>query len=495
MNYQNPIIKGFYPDPSICRVGDTFYLVNSTFQYLPGIPIFKSQDLVNWQQIGHCLTRPSQIEMKGVECSLGIFAPTLRFYQGKFYLITTNITKGNFIISATNPAETWSDPIFVNIPGIDPSFFFENERVYLQYAHEAAIWQVEINIETGALLSEPKIITLGSGGRDVEGPHLYRIQDYYYLLTAEGGTREGHMITLRRGTSIWGPFEECPHNPILTNRNQPSQLLQNVGHGDLVEDSQGHWWLVALGVRSVNLKHHLGRETILMPVTWDEAGWPVVGKGFAEINIEATLPQANLQLKPTLQRDDFDSDPLSLKWNSLREFIDDQYSLTERPGFLTLKASQASLNDLGKVCFLGRRQQDFKCEVLTKMEFNSEKANEEAGLTVYGDRNHRFDLCLREDKVVLRKKSLDIVAETEANAHGNQIVYFKILANQLSYQFFYSFNNIDYLSIGETYTKHLATEVINAPFTGVYLGIYCTGNGYETQAKAYFDYFIYESQE
>lgn len=285
MNYQNPIIKGFYPDPSICRVGDTFYLVNSTFQYLPGVPIFTSQDLVNWEQIGHCLTRPSQIQMEGVECSLGIFAPTIRFYQGKFYLITTNITKGNFIISATNPAEDWSDPIFVNIPGIDPSFFFEDERVYLQYAHEAAIWQVEIDLETGALLSEPKIMTLGSGGRDVEGPHLYRIQDHYYLLTAEGGTREGHMITLRRGTSIWGPFEECPHNPILTNRNQPSQLLQNVGHGDLVEDGQGHWWLVALGVRSVNLKHHLGRETILMPVTWDEAGWPVVGKGFAEINI------------------------------------------------------------------------------------------------------------------------------------------------------------------------------------------------------------------
>lgn len=202
-----------------------------------------------------------------------------------------------------------------------------------------------------------------------------------------------------------------------------------------------------------------------------------------------------MQLKPTLQRDDFDLDSLSLNWNCLCEFIDDQYSLTNRPGFLMLKASEASLTDLGKVCFLGRRQQDLQCEVLARMEFCAVKANEEAGMTILGDRNHRFDLFLRNDCVVLRKKLLDVETEIEVHAKGHQRVRFKIVASPLSYQFFYSFDNIEDIAIGESYTKHLATEVIDSPFTGIYIGLYCTSNGHPTQAKAYFDYFIYESLE
>lgn len=503
MKYQNPIIKGFYPDPSICRVGDTFYLVNSTFQFLPGVPVFESQDLVNWRQLGHCITRPSQIDMKGVKCSMGIFAPTIRYYEGRFYMITTNITKGNFFVSAEDPAGEWSEPTFVDIKGIDPSFFFEDGRVYVQYAafseEKPGIAQVEIDLNTGELLSKPVIITNGSGARDVEGPHMYRIGGYYYLLTAEGGTREGHMVTIRRGTSIWGPFEECPHNPILTNRDQGKQLLQNVGHGDLVEDASGNWWMAALAVRSIKHKHHLGRETILMPVTWNEEGWPIVSKGYAESEIDAELPKGNVQEKLTLEKDDFDSASLGLKWNTMREFIKDQYSLTERPGFLTLKASKSSLDDLGAISFVGRRQQDFQCEITAKMEFQPKSDFQEAGITIYGDNAHHMDLFLGhfhgENKICLRKKVSDLVCVNTESADDKTTVYFKIIADKFEYSFAYSFDGVNYNFIGKTYCRHLSSEVIDAPFTGAYMGMYAVSNGQETEAKAYFDYFSYESKE
>jgi len=503
MKYQNPIIKGFHPDPSICRVDDTFYLVNSSFQFLPGVPIFSSKDLVNWMQLGHCLTRPSQLDMTGVECSMGIFAPTIRYHQGKFYMITTNVSLKdksgklvNFIVSTEDPLKGWSDPVVVDIEGIDPSFFFENGKTYIQYAILGrGIGQVEVNLETGELLSDIVIITTGSGGRDVEGPHMYRIGDYYYLLTAEGGTREGHMVTIRRGNSVWGPFEECPANPILTNRDQSRQLLQNVGHADLVDDAEGNWWLVALAVRSVKRRHHLGRETILMPVTWNEEGWPVVSKGYAEIEMEVESLQESKQLNMGLEKDDFNSDILGLKWNSLREFINDLYSLTERPGFLALKASKDSLNDLGTTSFIGRRQEDFECEVITKMEFNPTKPYEEAGITIFGDRNHHFDLFLRDNKVVLRKTVSDMVIENAEYANGNTRVYFKVSASKFEYKFFYSFDNINYSLIDESYTRHLAIEVIDSKFAGAYIGMYATGNGQDTDVKAYFDFFSYENKE
>jgi xylan 1,4-beta-xylosidase len=500
MKYKNPILKGFYPDPSICRGGDTFYLVTSTFQFLPGVPIFLSKDLVNWTQIGHCITRPSQVNMKGIECSRGIFAPTIRFHEGKFYMITTNVTVGNFIVSTEDPAGEWSEPTFIDIEGIDPSFFFEDGRVYVQYAsflgENTGIGQVEIDLPTGKLLSEPVIISKGSGGRDVEGPHMYHIGEYYYLLTAEGGTREGHMVTIRRGDSIWGPFEECPHNPILSNRDKGKQLLQNVGHGDLVEDENGNWWMVALAVQSIKHRHHLGRETILMPVTWNEDGWPIVSEGYAESEIDAPIPLTNVQEQLASDTDHFDSPVLGLKWNSMREFIENQYSLIDRPGFLTLKVSEDSLDGLGAVSFIGQRQQDMACEVIVKMEFEPFNDGEEAGITIFGDNAHHLDLFLGrfdgETKICLRKKVSDLVSADTVTADNKTTVYLKITTDKLEYVFAYSFDGTNYYTIGRTRTKHVSSEVIDSPFTGVYIGMYATSNGKETEAKAYFDYFSYE---
>ena len=288
MKYRNPLLPGFYPDPSVCRVGEDYYLVNSSFEFFPGVPLWHSRDLVNWEQLGHVLDRRSQVELEGSRVSGGIFAPTIRYHQGKYYMITTNVTHGgNFVVCTEDPKGPWSDPVWIDQGGIDPSLFWDEDgKVYMQRTHtdengEQCIGQFQVDLETGKALSEVRPIWYGTGGKCPEGPHIYKIRGKYYLMIAEGGTEYGHMETIARSDSIWGPFESCPHNPILTHRNinPRSGEFQALGHADLVEDGKGNWWLVFHGIRpSQFMLHHMGRETMLAPVTWDENGWPVVGE-------------------------------------------------------------------------------------------------------------------------------------------------------------------------------------------------------------------------
>lgn len=275
--FHNPIIPGFHPDPSICRVGEDYFLVNSSFAYFPGVPLFHSRDLVHWQQIGHCLTRPSQLPLSHSGPSGGIFAPTIRYHQGRFYMVTTNISGGgNFFVTAADPFGEWSEPVWLAQGGIDPSLFFHQERAYLTSTgvpeegdpagQGQGILQSEIDLASGSLLSRPRLIWRGTGGAFPEGPHLYQLGRYFYLMVAEGGTEYGHSEVIARSDSPWGPWESCPHNPILTHRGQRSPI-QALGHADLVEAQDGSWWMVCLGIRPVFPNaHHLGRETFLAPV-------------------------------------------------------------------------------------------------------------------------------------------------------------------------------------------------------------------------------------
>lgn len=275
-HFSNPIIPGFYPDPSMCRVGNDYYLVTSTFEYFPGVPLFHSRDLIHWRQIGHCLTRSSQLPLEKAGSSGGIYAPTLRYHNGKFYMVTTNVAVGNFFVYADDPAGEWSEPVWLEHKGIDPSLFFDDDgKVYFTWTTDNQIWQCEIDINTGATLTKPRPIWSGTGGRYPEAPHLYKINGTYYLLIAEGGTEYGHMVTLARADSPWGSFESCPHNPILTHRHRGANPIQGTGHADLVEAHDGSWWMVFLAFRTLahyQNFHHLGRETFLAPVKWDEAG-------------------------------------------------------------------------------------------------------------------------------------------------------------------------------------------------------------------------------
>ncbi|MDE7282864.1 MAG: glycoside hydrolase family 43 protein, partial [Lachnospiraceae bacterium] len=294
MRYKNPIVRGMYPDPSVCRAGDKYYMVCSTFQYFPGVPLFESEDMVNWEQIGHCLTGTSQLDLKGAQTISGIYAPTIRYNNGRFYMVTTNVSiDKNFYVYTDDIYGEWSEPVYVEQGGIDPSLYFEGDRSFFISNGEDAqgvncIRMCEIDIETGRKLSETRPLWYGSGGRYIEAPHLYKFGKYYYILDAEGGTEYGHMVNYARSENMWGPFEPCPKNPVLTNRNLGGYQLQGTGHGDVIEDKDGNWWFIHLAFRQIDRwqpYHHLGREVCLVPVEWRD-GWFYMGNGTAKLEYE-----------------------------------------------------------------------------------------------------------------------------------------------------------------------------------------------------------------
>ncbi|MEQ0558145.1 family 43 glycosylhydrolase [Amycolatopsis sp. NEAU-NG30] len=275
-----PIIPGFHPDPSICRVGGTYYLANSSFEYVPGVPIHRSTDLVNWELIGHALPR-----LGGLRPSRGVFAPTLRHHDGLFHVVTTNVSddRGHLIVTAEDPSGPWSDPVHVpGTGGIDPDLCWDDDGVcHLTWATfsptSPPIVSAPIDPLSGVLLDDPRPLWTGSGLAYPEGPHLYRIDGWWYLLLAEGGTERGHAVTVARARTLDGPFEPAPGNPVLTHRST-THPVQNTGHADLVSCADGSWAMVYLGVRprGVTPSFHVnGRETFLAGVDWVD-GWPVV---------------------------------------------------------------------------------------------------------------------------------------------------------------------------------------------------------------------------
>ncbi|GAA4602185.1 hypothetical protein BJY16_004160 [Actinoplanes octamycinicus] len=283
----DPIIAGFHPDPTVCRVGADYYLATSSFEYVPGVPLFHSRDLASWRQIGHILTRPGQLDPDELSPSRGIFAPTLRYHGGRFWMVTTNTSRmmsGQLIVHAADPAGPWSDPVHVSgAIGIDPDLAWDEAgNCYLTYASygmaaPAGITQVRILPATGTELSDHYPVWPGSGLVHPEGPHLYRIDGLWYLMLAEGGTERGHAVTIARGPAPEGPFTACPGNPILSHRST-GHPVQNTGHADLVQAADGRWWAVHLGVRPRGTTPHfhvLGRETFLARVDWTD-GWPAL---------------------------------------------------------------------------------------------------------------------------------------------------------------------------------------------------------------------------
>lgn len=323
----HPVIPGFHPDPSVCRVGDDYYLACSSFEYVPGVPLFHSRDLVHWRQIGNVLDRPGQLRLPwDTPSSAGIYAPTLRHRDGRFWLITTNVSEGggNLLVCATDPAGPWSDPVpLPGVPGIDPDLAWDEDGAC--WVTVAGISQVRIDPYTGETFGEPRPLWSGTpGAKAPEAPHLYHVGDHWYLLIAEGGTERGHAVSVARGPAPTGPFEPCPANPVLTHRST-DEPVQNTGHADLVQAPDGTWWMVFLGVRPRGGTpgwHVLGRETFLAPVTWED-GWPVVG------------PPATAGPAPACAErftDDFDDADLQPSWISLRHRSPRHCTTKERPG-------------------------------------------------------------------------------------------------------------------------------------------------------------------
>jgi len=413
--YLNPVLAGFYPDPSMVRVADDYYLVTSSFAYFPGVPIFRSRDLVHWTQIGHVLDRPSQLNLDSAGVSRGIFAPVIRYRAGTFYMITTLIDRGgNFFVTATNPSGPWSDPVWLReVDGIDPSFFFDDDgKAYVLnngppvgpalYNGHRAIWIQEFDVAQKKMVGPRSVLV--NGGVDlskkpiwIEAPHIFKRNGSYYLICAEGGTADQHSEVVFKGPSPLGPFVPFERNPILTQRHLDKSRpfpVTSTGHADFVETPNGEWWAVFLGTRPyVDDMYNIGRETFLMPVRW-VGDWPVILSGTEQVPYTMRrpgLPAGSAQVPTSgnfVVRDEFNAGKLAPYWHLLRTPREQWYDLSATPGWLTMRARPADLTGPAQPSFIARRQQHLIASASTAMRYEPANPGDKAGLVAF--QNERF---------------------------------------------------------------------------------------------------------
>ena len=469
--FTNPILPGFHPDPSMCRVGEDFYLVTSTFEFFPGLPIYHSRDLIHWEVIGHGLSRTSQMPLvTGGANAFGIYAPTIRFINGRFYLICTNVAPnekraGNFIIWTDDIYGAWSEPIWLDLPGIDPSLFQDDDGTVYYTGTDGDIYLATVDLATGKTGARIHLWA-GAGYADIEGPHLYKKDGWYYLLISEGGTSYGHMLTMARSRNITGPYASYENNPVLTNRST-NEKLQATGHADLFQDAAGNWWAVCLAVRPISypLRHLLGRETNLMPVVWPENEWPVFGdNGHIKLEISGPLPETSI---PEGTTED---------WVSRYEWDDEL--LVKKETQVLLHPNTTTLSDEGKLAFCAIRQTDFDTELSGEFSL-PELGSCEAGLTAYLNPRHHYEIALQQDdngkrQLFLRRQIGSLwKVEKEIPVTDTSAVKLILAATKETYTFSYQFAGQDPVTLGTGETQYLTTEV-GGVFTGILLGAYAT---------------------
>ena len=520
VSIQNPILQGFYPDPSICKVGSDYYMVNSTFAYFPGIPIFHSTNLVDWEQISYALDRPEQLDLDGLGVSRGIFAPAIRHYSGVFYITSTLIDNGeNFIISTLDIGGDWSNPTFIpEVNGIDPSLFIDEDgTAYIlynsippedgeAYGGHRTLRMYEFDLNKGSVIGEEKIIvdkgsTTSVNPIWIEGPHIFKKDNFYYLIAAEGGTSEDHSEVVFRSKNVWGPYESNPSNPILTQRDlDPDRVnpVTSTGHSDFITDDNGQWWSVFLGCRPYEDNHfNTGRETFMAPVAWED-GWPNIDLGDSlvkeaySIKVENALSVNERVRKRNYFYDDFKNDTLMLKWSFLRTPRTKWYNLGTSG--VTLKTRPESCGAPVNPSFLGYRQEHKKGAVTTALDFIPRKENEHAGLIIFQNESHYYYLSksLREGKeVILLNKSegekMRILAEKEIDKEG--LIFLKIEAQGNTYDFYYSSDNTNWSVIAQGVDATFLSTKTAGGFVGAFYGLYTTSLGSESANTATFSWF------
>ncbi|BCU77595.1 glycoside hydrolase family 43 protein [Luteolibacter sp. LG18] len=517
----NPVLRGFNPDPSILRVGDDYYIATSTFEWFPGVQIHHSRDLQNWRLLTRVLDRPSQLDMVGNPDSGGIWAPCLTFADGLFHLIYTDVKYWkrepykiayNYMVTAAQITGPWSDPVFLNSSGFDPSLFHDDDGrkwlLNMVWDHRkrnnrfAGILLQEYCMESRSLVGPIKNIFTGTDRALVEGPHLYKRNGWYYLLTAEGGTEYQHAATLARSRTIDGPYELLPGKHLLSSWGHPKLELQKAGHGSLVETQHGEWYLAHLCGRPIDGKHcTLGRETALQKCVWGDDDWLRLEQGGMLPALEVSAPRG-LDPVPFELPDwngRFDTQKLDIHFQSLRRPItEDWLSLGERPGFLRLQGGEPTVSTF-RQSLIARRVQAFDIRAETSVDFQPQSFQQMAGLIAYYDTENHYYLRLSHDEHLGR--TLNIIATDSAESRElleNDLpvpatgeIGMRLTLKGAHLQFEYALPNDEWLVIGpELNGAILSDDHSHLGFTGAFVGLCCqdlTGR----RLHADFSHFVY----
>ncbi|WP_453991372.1 glycoside hydrolase family 43 protein [Bacillus nitroreducens] len=533
MDYiNNPILPGFNPDPSIIRVNDDYYIATSTFEWFPGVQIHHSKDLKNWRLLTHPITEKRQIEMLGNPDSGGIWAPCLSYHEGTFYLVFTDVKSHigpfkdthNYLITAEDIMGPWSDPIYLNSSGFDPSLFHDDDgKKWVMNM----IWDYRKNKNSfgGILLQEysptekrligPKYnIFKGTELGLTEGPHIYKHNHYYYLMTAEGGTRENHAVTVARSKSILGPYELDPKGTVLTSAGKPELLLQKAGHASIVHTQTNEVYLVHLTGRPLkpSMNCNLGRETAIQKMTWTEDGWLRLASGGNEPEVKVEAP--NLPVFPFKEENEiehFNNEKLSIHFSSLREpFSEEWISLKQRPGFLRL-IGRESLSSTFRQSLVARRQQAFSVTAETVIEFEPSTFQQLAGLIYYYNTRNYYYLYISHDEEIgkclgimsCNRRQYDEPLEKPVSIEGWDRVYLKADIHYDKLQYYYSKDGetwnpigpvLDASKISDDYVEYKVEGILlDQGFTGAFIGI-CVQDLSGERKHADFDYFSYQER-
>lgn len=503
--YNNPVHRGFFPDPSIIRVGEDYYKVNSSFQYFPAIPISHSKDLVHWEVIGHAITDNDYLDLSETLDSRGIWAPDISYYDGKFYIFATlrhnsqdpatSPMRSQLVMTSNKPEGPYSKPVVLPVDNIDPSHFVDDDgKHYMVIA--PAITLVPINNECTEVVGEIKQVWAGTGERCSEGPHIIKKNGYYYAMVAEGGTGYGHGINIARSKNLYGPYEQCPYNPILrqTDKDAP---IQRSGHGDIVETQNGQWWCTYLCGRPNEGKYTtVGRETALDPVHWTEDGWFVVNDRTPSLSqVMPDLPVQEYKKNSfyDFKNKDFYNSKEFLDWEWVRNPDLNKFSFTDNG--IEITTSKGYICDVSAKNIFLRREQELRYTAETKVNFNAVEATQQAGLTCYYSTASyiRFSLCLEGIELVINRNRGEEKVKVVNGCFDNAVL--KVIVEGQRRSFYYSLDGVKFIKVATLERCiYLCDEGVpndKKRHTGTLVGIYALGGNSLKDNKAVFEYFKY----